>query len=380
LTQHFAPLFCVHVSRYLWRMTHASRTISRDFASDNTAGAHPAVMAALAHANEGTSPAYGHDPLTHSVEQRFSALFERDVAVALVATGTAANALAIASVTPPWGAVLTHTESHVSDDECGAPEFFADGAKLVGLPGTGNKLSADVLAERLSRMPHGVLRQVQPACLSITQATEAGQVYTQAEVTALAKIAHECSMMVHMDGARFANAVATLGCTPAEITWKAGVDILTFGGTKNGAFAAEAVIFFDKGKAAQLPWRAKRAGQILSKGRFLAAQWDALLENGLWLDLARHANAMASALGSGLAGISGVRLGWQVQANEVFALLPALIWRRLEAAGYPLRDWSVTALPNGIALAPGERLIRLVCSFATTQSDVTALIATARSN
>ncbi len=361
-------------------MTHTSHSISRDFASDNTAGAHKAVMAALAKANAGTSPAYGHDPLTARVEQQFRALFEHDVAVALVATGTAANALAIASVTPPWGAVLTHIESHVADDECGAPEFFADGAKIVGLPGTGNKLEPDVLTERLSRMPHGVLRQVQPACLSITQATEAGQVYTAAEVAALASIAHGRDMMVHMDGARFANAVASLGCTPADITWKAGVDILTFGGTKNGAWAAEAVIFFDTAKAAQLPWRAKRAGQILSKGRFLAAQWDALLQDDLWLELARHSNAMAIALGEGLAAVPGVRLGWQVQANEVFALLPAQAWQRLEAAGYPLRDWSVTALPGGMALMPGERLIRLVCSFATTQSDVAALIAVAHGN
>jgi threonine aldolase len=358
-------------------MTTASTPISRDFASDNTAGAHPAVMAALTRANTGTSPAYGNDPWTSRIEDKFSKLFDHDVAVALVATGTAANALAIASVTPPWGAVLTHSESHVSDDECGAPEFFADGAKLVSLVGIGNKLDPDTLQERLSRMPDGVLRQVQPACLSITQATEAGQVYTPAQIKALADIAHARGMMVHMDGARFANAIAHLGCTPAQATWHSGVDILTFGGTKNGAWAAEAVIFFDKAKARQLPWRAKRAGQILSKGRFLAAQWDALLENDLWLSLARHANTMARLLGTGLATVPGLRLGWEVQANEVFALMPQPVWQKLEAVGYPLRDWSSQFLPAQVQLGTGERLIRLVCSFATTPEDVAALIAAA---
>jgi threonine aldolase len=347
------------------------------FASDNAMGASPQVMEAIANANEGAAPAYGHDAWTARVESQMAALFEREVAVSLLATGTGANALALAAVTRPWGAVLTHEESHVADDECGAPEFFSDGAKLVGLPGHGCKLTPEVVRERLSRMPHGAVKQVQPQALSISQLTECGLVYSPDEVAALAAAIRPRQMMLHMDGARFANAVAALGCSPAEITWKAGVDVLSFGGTKNGAWAAEAVVFFDPAMAAEMPWRRKRSGHTLSKARFVAAQFEALLAGGHWLDLARHANAQAAALAAGLSAIPGVRLGWERQANEVFAIMPDPMAEGLRAAGAVFNAWGGRALAPENALRDSEGIHRFVCSFATRTADVDALVALA---
>jgi threonine aldolase len=346
-----------------------------NFASDNAAAASPRVMAHLARAQEGTAAAYGADPWTARVEARLAALFEREVAVSLLATGTAANALALACLVDPWGAVLTHEESHVAEDECGAPEFFSHGAKLVGLPGTGAKLAPATVLAQLARMPTGLVKQVQPQALSITQATECGLVYRPDEVAALTAAARTRGLAVHMDGARFANAVAALGCRPAEITWEAGVDVLTFGATKNGAWAAEAVVFFDRDRAAELPWRRKRGGHTLSKGRFLGAQFEALLEEDHWLELARTANARAARLGEGFARLADVRLGWPVEANEVFAILPDARAARWRAAGAQFHPWSPRALPPGLAPGPGETLVRFVCSFATTEAEIAALLA-----
>lgn len=267
-----------------------------NFRSDNTAGASEKVLAALVAANGGAEPAYGADALTKEVENTLSEIFERDVAAFLVVNGTAANSLALACAAPPYGAVLCHVESHIADDECGAPEFFSGGAKVVGLPGIACKLEPATVQMKLERMPAHSLRHSELAALSITQATEAGTIYTLDEIAALTKVAHSRGLAVHMDGARFANALVALGCTPAEMTWKAGVDILSFGATKNGCLAAEAVIFFDKKKAMEMAIRRKRAGHTLSKGRFLAAQMQAYLSDGHWLDLARHANAAAEHL------------------------------------------------------------------------------------
>ncbi len=256
-----------------------------NFVSDNLAGASAPVMQAMAAANDGFAAGYGNDAWTKRVEALFAELFEREVAVFLVTTGTAANSLALASLVQPWGAVLCHHEAHVAADECGAPEFFTGGAKIVGLPGDGCKLVPDVVADQLARMRAGAVHQVQPQLLSITQATECGLVYTPAEIAALKQAILPRGLKLHMDGARFANAVAALGCTPAEITWKAGVDVLSFGGTKNGAFAAEAVIVFDPADAVEMPWRRKRAGHTLSKGRLIGAQFEGLLANRHWLCL-----------------------------------------------------------------------------------------------
>jgi threonine aldolase len=347
-----------------------------NFASDNAVGASPKVMAAIEAANSGAALAYGNDAWTSRIEQQMCDLFERHVAVWLLTTGTAANALAIASVTDPWGAILTHEESHILDDECGAPEFFSDGAKIVGLPGHGSKLLPETVTERLARMPHGNVKQVQPQCLSISQATESGLVYTPAEVMALAEAIRPRGLALHMDGARFANAVAALGCSPADITWKAGVDMLSFGGTKNGAWAAEAVVFFDPVRGSEMPWRRKRAGHTISKARFVAAQFEALLDDGHWLDLARRANAHAHRLAAGFAAIPGIRLGWACEANEVFAIMPKALAAGLRQSGAVFYNWTNRALAADMQPGPAESIHRFVCSFATEAADIDKLIAT----
>ena len=263
------------------------------FASDNAAGVAPAILDALQRANTGFALGYGQDEATKRLESRFSELFEREVAVFLVSTGTAANALALAHVSPPWGAVICHSEAHIAKDECGAPEFFGGGLKLVGLAGEGCKITASALAQTLERTAWGGPHHVSPAVLSLTQATEAGTVYQPDEIADLAAFARSRGIAVHMDGARFANALVRLGLTAAEATWKAGVDVLSFGATKGGAMAAEAVVFFDSARAASMPERRKRGGHLLSKHRFLAVQMEAFLTDDLWLTLARHANDMA---------------------------------------------------------------------------------------
>lgn len=346
-----------------------------NFISDNLAGASAPVMQAMAAANDGFAAGYGNDAWTKRVEGLFAELFEREVAVFLVTTGTAANSLALASLVHPWGAVLCHHEAHVAADECGAPEFFTGGAKIVGLPGDGCKLAPDVVADQLARMRAGAVHQVQPQLLSITQATECGLVYRPEEIAALKQAIAPRGLKLHMDGARFANAVAALGCSPAEITWKAGVDVLSFGGTKNGAFAAEAVIVFDSADAGQMPWRRKRAGHTLSKGRLIGAQFEGLLADGHWLDLARHANAMAARLASAVEAAGKLRLAWACEANEVFLVLPQQAQAALAAQGIQYIAWSDAALPEHGRLQQGEVVGRFVCSFATQAEEVDRLAA-----
>lgn len=347
-----------------------------NFASDNVMGASPQVIDALVRANAGAQRAYGADDYTQRVEARLKDIFETDLAVFLVATGTAANALALATLTPPWGSVLCHAEAHVAEDECGAPEFFSGGAKLVGFPGEGGKLAVETirrhLAEPTGRPPH----QVIPSALTLTQATEAGTVYTAAEVAALAEVAHAAGLGVHMDGARFANALVRLGATPADITWRAGIDVLSFGATKNGCLAAEAVIVFDKDKAAHMAQRRKRSGHLLSKGRLLAAQFEGYLADDHWLALARHANAAADRLAAGLAA-RGARIALPVEANEVFAILPQAMDKALRAAGALYHPWVTSSLPAGVAARGDEVLVRLVTSFATSDADLERFLAAA---
>lgn len=350
-----------------------------NFLSDNASGASPRVMAALNAANAGMASPYGTDDWTKRVEHQFNDLFEREVSVHLAATGTGANALALACLVEPYQSILTHEEAHIVDDECGAPEFFSHGAKLVMLPGVGSKLLPETVATRLGSMSRNV-KQMQPAALSITQATESGLIYTVDEVRALAETIRPRGLKLHMDGARFANAVAALGCSPADITWKAGVDVLTFGGTKNGAWAAEAIVFFDPASAAaaQVPWRRKRGGHTLSKGRFIGAQFEALLTDGHWLDLARHANAMAQKLGAGLGKLPGVRLAWERQANEVFPILPADLHHALVAGGARYNVWATEATAREHRPGPDEVLVRLVTSFTTGDADIEAFLRLAR--
>jgi threonine aldolase len=344
-----------------------------DFASDNAAGVAPAILDALVRANAGFAIAYGDDALTQRLEHRFSELFERDVAVFLVSTGTAANALALAHLSPPWGAVLCHAEAHAIVHECGAPEFFGGGLRLLGIEGEGGKLQPQAVAAALDR--HFGLRphQLVPAVLSLTQASEYGTIYQVDEIAALAALAHERGMTVHMDGARFANAVSRLGATPAEASWRAGVDVLSFGATKGGALAAEAVVFFDPARAAGMHERRKRGGHLISKHRFIATQFEAFLADNQWLKLATHANRMADHLAAYLASVKLAPM-WPVEANIVFVLLPQVLHERLQAAGahyYVIH----TDRTDPAMVPPGYVLVRLVTSFATTESSVDKFIA-----
>ena len=342
-----------------------------NFMSDNAAGAAPEILAALARANEGTAASYGGDQITARLTEKFSALFERKVAVFPVATGTAANSLALATLSPHYGAVFCHESAHIHVDECGAPEFFSGGAKLVPLKGAQGKVTPAAIKAALGHFQRGFVHHPQPAAISITQATEHGTSYTPSEVEALARFAKAEKLALHMDGARFANALAFLKCTPAEITWKAGVDAMSFGVTKNGALAAEAVIFFDPARVADVEYRRKRSGHLFSKMRFLSAQIEAMLDGDLWLKLAGHANAMAAKLGNGLKDIPGFALTQPVEANEIFPKLPSqAAMKALEDAGAKFYLWE--------PVTDGRPVVRLVCSFATKESEVDMFLAAAR--
>lgn len=339
-----------------------------NFCSDNVAGMAPEILAALASANDGTASSYGADPYTARVEAKLSEIFERRVLAFPVVTGTAANALALSVMAPPYGAIYCHPEAHIMVDECGAPEFYAGGAKLVPIAGAHGKLAADDVAAVLANGRAGDVHHVQPAAISLTQATECGTAYRADEVAAIAEVAKRHQVKLHMDGARFANALRHMNASPADITWKAGVDVLSFGATKNGAMAAEAVIFFDEALAESFAFRRKRAGHLISKMRFVSAQLDAYLEGDLWLRLAAHANDQAAALVAGLKAIPGVELLHPVEANEIFIRLPLNVVAGLRAAGFDFYDWP--------GAAPGT--IRLVTSFATRAEDVAKFVATAK--
>lgn len=337
------------------------------FTSDNAFGVAPEILQALARVNGGAVASYGADETTSGLTQRFGEVFERDVAVFPLATGTAANSLALATFTPPYGAILCHDIAHVNVDECGAPEMFSDGAKLIGVGGENGKIAPNLLLEKLQTFRRNDVHQVQPACLTITQSNEAGGVYTLDELRRLIEIARQFDLVVHMDGARFANALVALGCSPAEMTWKVGVDVLSFGATKNGAMAAEAVIFFDPLQVGSFAFRRKRAGHLFSKMRFLSVQLEAYLENDLWLRNAAHANAMAKRLTRGLVAVNGIELASSTDANEVFARLPVEMFKRLMKSAAAFYPW-----PNPDDVAGGHKFqtIRLVTSFATTQDEV----------
>ena len=347
-----------------------------NFASDNATGASPPVLQALIDANAGSLPAYGQDLIAREVEQSLAAIFERDVSVFLVATGTAANALALAAALTPWGLCLCHEEAHVIDDECGAPEFFSHGAKLLGLPGTGGKLAPETLRGALDRLPNHE-KQMPAQAVSISQATEAGLVYGLDEIARIGAICRERGLALHMDGARFANALVALGASPAEMTWRRGVDILSFGGTKNGCLAAEAIVVFDPRLAETLRFRRKRSGHTLSKGRLLSAQFRGYLADDHWLANARAANARARELADGLAAVPGVRLAWPREANEVFPILPGSIAEALRGIGAVFYPWASRSLPAGTTLAPGDTLARFVASFATAPEAVRRVVETA---
>jgi len=331
-----------------------------NFKSDNTASAAPEILRALTEVNDGAVAAYGDDPWSQRLDAAFSALFEREVRVFTVASGTAANAISIATLTPPWGSVLCHREAHIECDECGAPEFFSNGAKLVLMDGEGAKVTPAALAEAAARNARGI-HSVQPSALSISQTTERGAIYTPAEVFALGETARGAGLRFHMDGARFANAVAALGCKPADVTWRGGVDLLSFGATKNGALAAESVVVFDLELAAEVERRRKRGGHLFCKGRYPAAQFLAYLEGGLWLKFAARANELAKRLADA-AGVSA-------ESNQVFIKPGPEALAKMRAAGALFYDWG----------AEGSGEARLVVSWNQPEADVDAMCALLKS-
>lgn len=349
-----------------------------NFASDNWAGVPEEMIEALARANAGPVPAYGGDAVTADVEKRFAEVFETDLRVLFVATGTAANSLSLAALTPPYGVILCHPESHIMEDEGGAPEFFSGGARLAAVPGRNGKIDASGLEAALARFAHAAGRFQPPAAVSLTQASEAGTLYRPDEIAAIGELCRSHGLRLHMDGARFANAVAALGCAPADITWRAGVDLLSFGATKNGALAAEAIVVFGNVDINDLAQRRKQAGHLLSKSRFVAAQFEACFHDGLWLKLAAHANAMAARLAGGLREIAPVRLAYPVEANEVFAILPERLAEGLAEGGAVYYRWPGGGEGNDDSAGPGEVMVRLVASFATSEDDVDAFLALAR--
>lgn len=334
------------------------------FASDNTAPVHPHVMAALAAVNDGAMPAYGNDPVTLKLQDTCRDVFQhKDLRVFPVFNGSACNGLALAAMIRSYESVLAHRQSHINNDECGLPEFFT-GGKIVALDGGHGKLRPEGIGSLIERTLDHAPHTSRPRAISLTNATELGTVYTPAEVRALSNVATSYGLYMHMDGARFANAVAHLGCHPAEVTHEAGIDILSFGGTKNGAMLAEAVIIFNPLLIDNFAYIHKRGGQLPSKARYVSAQMQALLDDGLWLKLAGHANAMAKALRDGLIGMNGVGLLHPVDANELFLTLPKGLAGQLAAKGHRFYPW-----PN-----EGADAFRLVTSFSTTEAEVSAFL------
>jgi len=339
------------------------------FASDNWAGAHPKIAESLSLHAAGFAAAYGASELDKRVEQRFNELFEREVAVFFVGTGTAANSLALASVNRPGGVSLVHREAHVIEDECGAPEYFTGGARLHPIDGAHGRIDPELLKRELRRFNPAFVHAGQPMAVSITQATEVGTLYQPEHIATISKICRDAGLPLHMDGARFANALVSLDMTPAEMTWKQGVDIVSFGGTKNGCWCAEALVFMDPARAKDLPFIRKRAAQLFSKTRFVAAQFDAYLRDDLWLELARHSNALAARLAGHINASSQMRLAWKPEANEVFAIMKQSVYDRLRNAGAIFHDWNP---PHSEVnrISDGEIFARFVTSFANTEEDV----------
>ena len=339
-----------------------------NFNSDNVYGVHPKIMEAMVAANARlTDVSYCHDDGAKEAEAALSKVFEKPVKAFFVMNGTGANSLALSTLCPPFGGIICHEGAHINTDECNCPELFTGGAKLLTVSGAANKIAPAVVEAKLAQFVHGE-HGAKPSALSLSQATELGAAYTPAEIKALASVAHKAGMKVHMDGARFANALVYLGCTPAEMTWKAGVDVLSFGGTKNGAMILECVVFFDEKLADNFLYRRKRAGQLLSKGRYLSAQMLAYLKDGLWLENAGRANVLAAELAAAFTAVNGVRLAAPVEANEVFPIMPRRLFEALKKEGAAFYEWPLDDL------RADEVCARLVLSFATPHEHVTKFI------
>jgi threonine aldolase len=337
-----------------------------EFASDNTAAICPPAWAALADANADAEVSYGDDKWTRRVVDRVREIFETDCEVFLVFNGTAANALALAQLCRPFHAVICHEYAHSQTDECGAPEFFSGGAKLLPIPGPNGKLDLERVEAKILR--HQDVHSSKPRVISLTQATELGTVYQRDEIEKISEFARQRSLLVHMDGARFANAVAALDCAPKSITWEAGVDVLCFGGTKNGTAAGELVVFFKKDLAAEFDYRAKQGGQLASKTRFLAAPWVGMLSDNVWLENARHANRCAKLLAQKLAAVLGVEPAFPCEASAVFLQMPDGLVRRLREGGWRFYKF----------IEPD--IYRLMCSWAVSEKDIDDFTRDVKSN
>ena len=327
------------------------------FASDNIAGACPAVLDAILKANEGDSSPYGNDQVSTDLQNKFSDIFEKEVIVFPIASGTAANALALATMTPSFGNIYCHKLSHINTDECGAPEFYTGGGKLVTLQGDKGKIISKELDEAIGGK--GIVHHTQPSSVSITQVCETGEVYQLDEIKKISEISNKHNLNMHMDGARFANALTSLNCTPAEMTWKSGIDVLSFGATKNGCLAAEAIVFFKKDLVGNIAFLMKRAGHLLSKMRFVSAQLDAYISNDVWLKNAKHANDMGQKLSDGLAKHNSIEIAYPTEANEVFAKFPRHMIEQLNSEGYKINEDELDG-----------KVVRLVAAWNTQNSDV----------
>jgi len=332
-----------------------------EFRSDNCGSAAPEILDAIVKANQGCAIGYGADSITTELNTKLSALFEAPVQVFPVPTGTGANALALAATGSSFGAVYCSPEAHINTSECNAVGFFGGGLKVTPIDGVHGKVCPISLEKNLGSAGFGVANKSQPMSLNLVQATDLGAVYTLDEINRLSALAHSRNLSVHMDGARFANALAYLGCTPAEMTWKSGVDILSLGVTKNGGLLSDAIVVFNPAIATQLAFHLRRGGMIWSKMRFASAQILAYVENDLWLRLARQSNAAAQTLAAGLAGISAAKLIAPVQANELFVEMDASALDQLAEAGV-------------LYYRRGPRLARFVCRWDTTETEVALLI------
>jgi len=333
------------------------------FSSDNVTGACPEVMDAIVAANEGIVESYGNDKWSLNLQKKLSEIFETDVVVFPVVSGTAANALALSVLSPAFGKIFCNELSHINTDECGAPEFFSGGAKLVTMSSDDGKINAKDLSQNIRGT--GIVHLAQPAAVSITQACETGTVYQLEEIKSIAETAHEHGLKVHMDGARFANAIVSLDVSPAEMTWKSGIDVLSFGGTKNGCLTAEAVVFFKPELVGNFPYLHKRSGQLLSKMRFVSAQLEAYISNDVWLRNARNANNMAKLLSEGLAKFPDIKLAYTTQSNEVFVHLPSSTINLLNTKGYNVSEDELDG-----------KSVRFVTAWNTISDDIDKLIST----
>jgi len=344
--------------------------VNRVFTSDNVTPVSAPILAAINEANVGMAQAYGGDDHSKQLTRVACEIFETELSIFPVATGTAANALALSQIAPPYGAIYCHTAAHIMVDEGGAPEFFSGGAKLIGFPSQDGKITPQQVQDAVNYARDMGVHHVPPSAVSLSQTTEWGAVYRPGELKALCDIAHQHHLAVHMDGARFANALATLDCSPADATWRQGVDVMSLGATKNGALCAEAVIFFNTALARDFEQRRKRAGHLWSKARFLSAQLLAYFQDGLWLRHARHANAMTATLARGLAPIPSLSFLRPPEANELFIVIPDAWVTGLEQEGFGFYRWGLPT-PDGVT-------IRFVTSFATQAEDVENLVAAVR--